>query len=727
MGKKLDFVEVKLDGGSIDGLEGAYSISISSDGKHVYVAGDIDNKIAVFSRSLTDGTLTFIESLAHGTSANSQPQFGGDSVSISPDGTFVYATSFSGDTVTVFSRNAATGQLTQVQARGNSAEILNSLDGVSGIRVSPDGAFAYATSYFSDAIAIFDRDTTTGELAFLNQQKDNVGGVDGLDGASSITFSPDGKFVYVTSDNDNAIAVFSQNETTGLLTFIERQKDGLGGVDGLRDARSLSISPDGKFVYAVGEGDSAITVFSRNSNTGGLTFVETVKDGVNGVDGIDGVYNINISLDGRFVYAAGNNEDAIVMFSRNETTGTLTFVRVRKNNLEGVTGLDGVTNIQISPDGKFFYASGYNDDAISVFSTLNVNTLPTSANSSVTGFEDALYSFKASDFAFADADEGDAFQTLEITSLETAGSLFFDTNANNTEDPGEAVSLGQVIVSANLASLKFRPLANAFGSPYATFGFKVGDGVDFSIDTSVMTINILDQPEFPGGGGTGSGILQFGTAPDPINFKGGRRGERLKGTRAAERIRGTRANDRLIGKGGRDRLIARGGKDIGKGGGGNDLVKGGGSNDRLSGQRGNDKLVGGSGDDLLRGGSGNDRLKGGGGHDILVGQSGADTLIGGGGADLYVFKSVADATDTIIGFQVGQDLVDIRSIFAQSAFAASSRTDQFLQFVKIEQTGANTTISLDQDGIGSGTVFQPLAILTNIEAGTVQSTSFVVA
>jgi 6-phosphogluconolactonase (cycloisomerase 2 family) len=731
MGEKLDFVEVKLDDiGGVNGLDGAYSISISPDGKHVYVAGDIDNRIAVFSRDLTDGTLTFVESLAHGNDNISVPQFGGDSVSVSPDGKTVYATSFSGDAITVFSRNATTGQLTQEQVQTTSSANLNSLDGVSGIRVSLDGKFAYATSYFSDAIAVFSRDTTTGELTFLEQQKDGINGVDGLNGATSVTLSPDEKFVYATSKEDNAIAVFSRNQTTGLLTFVELQKDSFAGVDGLRDARSLSISPDGKFVYAIGEGDDAIAVFSRNAVTGRLTFVEAVRDGVNGVDGIDGVYNINISLDGKFVYTAGNNEDAIVMFSRNETTGKLTFVRVRKTNIDGVSGLDGVTNIQISPDGKFFYASGYNDDAISVFSTLEANTPPTSANRAVTGNEDAIYRFKASDFTFVDPDEGDAFQVLEITSLETRGSLFFDSNGNNIEDVGEAISLGQVIAAANLPSLKFRPTANTFGSSYATFGFKVGDGVDFSTNAYTMTINILDQPEpIPGGGGGGGGsqTLQFGVAPDPINFRGGRRGERLRGTGAADRMGGTKANDKLLGKGGGDRLIAKGGKDIVKGGGGSDIVKGGGSNDRLYGQGGNDTLIGGGGDDLLQGGNGNDTLRGGGGNDVLVGQSGADTLIGGGGIDLHVFNSATDGTDTIIGFQVGQDLIDIRPIFAQNAFAASSRTAQFLQFVKIEQAGANTVISLDRDGGGAGTVFQPLATLTNVAASTVQSTSFVVA
>ena len=38
--------------------------------------------------------------------------------------------------------------------------------------------------------------------------------------------------------------------------------------------------------YVTGNGDDAVAVFSRASSTGALTFVEVQKDGVNGVDGL---------------------------------------------------------------------------------------------------------------------------------------------------------------------------------------------------------------------------------------------------------------------------------------------------------------------------------------------------------------------------------------------------------------------------------------------------------
>ena len=43
----------------------------------------------------------------------------------------------------------------------------------------------------------------------MEVHKDGVGGVDGLDGANSVTMSPDGKHVYTTAQFDDAVAVFS--------------------------------------------------------------------------------------------------------------------------------------------------------------------------------------------------------------------------------------------------------------------------------------------------------------------------------------------------------------------------------------------------------------------------------------------------------------------------------------------------------------------------------------
>ena len=47
----------------------------------------------------------------------------------------------------------------------------------------------------------------------------------------------------------------------GTLTYVEMQKDGVDGVDGLGDPYSVTVSPDGKHVYATSDYDDTIAVF----------------------------------------------------------------------------------------------------------------------------------------------------------------------------------------------------------------------------------------------------------------------------------------------------------------------------------------------------------------------------------------------------------------------------------------------------------------------------------
>jgi DNA-binding beta-propeller fold protein YncE len=134
------------------------------------------------------------------------------------------------------------------------------LTGGYSVTVSPDGRNVYAAGNTDDAVAVFSRDSTTGRLSFRQVLKDGVDGVDGLDGAMSVTVSPDGGQVYAAALDDNAVAVFSRDSTTGDLSFQQVLKDG-GVVEGLAEAYSVTVSPDGRNVYAAGAGDDAVAVF----------------------------------------------------------------------------------------------------------------------------------------------------------------------------------------------------------------------------------------------------------------------------------------------------------------------------------------------------------------------------------------------------------------------------------------------------------------------------------
>src|SRR3989338_4845722 len=209
--------------------------------------------------------------------------------------------------------------------------------------------------------------TTYGTLTFQQVLKDGVNGVDGLYRANSVTVSPDGKSVYAAGIYDDAVAVFQRDLATGRLTFQQVLKDGVNGVDGLGYATSVTVSPDGKSVYAAGDLDNAVAVFQRDLATGRLTFQQVLKDGVNGVDGLDNAFSVTVSPDNKNVYAAGKGDDAVAVFQRDLTNGTLTFQQVLKDGVNGVDGLNGAFSVTVSPDNKNVYAAGALDDAVAVF------------------------------------------------------------------------------------------------------------------------------------------------------------------------------------------------------------------------------------------------------------------------------------------------------------------------------------------------------------------------
>jgi len=104
--------------------------------------------------------------------------------------------------------------------------------------------------------------------------QNGTGSINGMDGAQNVTISPDGAHVYVTGYNNNALAVFNRNSTTGTLSFVEFHQDGVNSVDGLASPYGIKVSPDGRNVYVAGVVDSAIAVFNRNSTDGTLSFIE---------------------------------------------------------------------------------------------------------------------------------------------------------------------------------------------------------------------------------------------------------------------------------------------------------------------------------------------------------------------------------------------------------------------------------------------------------------------
>ncbi|WP_303461978.1 Ig-like domain-containing protein, partial [Shewanella sp. 3_MG-2023] len=114
-------------------------------------------------------------------------------------------------------------------------------------------------------------------------------------------------------------------------------------------------------------------------------------------------------------------------------------------------------------------------------------------------------------------------------------------------------------------------------------------------------------------------------------------------------------------------------------------------NDIIMANASNSSLDGGAGDDVLIGGSGNDLLIGGEGDDLLIGGLGDDLLIGGEGDDTYTWSANDIGTDTISGFDINADKLDLSDLLQ------GEDTDTLTDFLSISFADGNTTITIDAD------------------------------
>lgn len=259
--------------------------------------------------------------------------------------------------------SSARAQWSQVGYVQNGMPFINSIAGVYDMVISADGQWAYTAAYGSSAVTVFPRNTQTGLLSFPPQVfRDGINGVNGIGATRALELSPDGKFLYAAGESDNAIAIFQRNTATGQLAYLDAYSGG-GPLGGLLAVNAMNISGDGKFVYASSEANGTLSTFTRDAATGALSHVETLKSGVPPTNTLDRIRNFTITDDDRFLYAPARDSNAVTQFVRDQATGKLTASQVTG----GAPNFTGPTHITFSPDGLHAYVTAQISDSLSLF------------------------------------------------------------------------------------------------------------------------------------------------------------------------------------------------------------------------------------------------------------------------------------------------------------------------------------------------------------------------
>ncbi len=308
-----------------------------------------------------------------GTATGLTPTLDGTyDVAVSPDGKFVYATGYASDSISVFSRDAS-GALTPVETRTDSSY----LDGAGFVMVTPDGKNVLVAARLANKLTNFERDPVTGKLSLQdtivegNQYACNSGfcTLDGLDGINSLAVSPDGKYVYISASNDNALVVLKRNITTGALSSfitgpivvqVVKAVD-INADPTLQSVRGIALSPDGKTLYTTAFSSDTVAVYGRDGATGMLTFQSKLVQGQatpsGSVDGLNMVRDVIVSPNGAHVYVVAT--DVVASFARDPLSGNLTWLQALHAATDGIPALNVPSSLAISPDGLQVYVSAY--------------------------------------------------------------------------------------------------------------------------------------------------------------------------------------------------------------------------------------------------------------------------------------------------------------------------------------------------------------------------------
>ena len=357
-----------------------------------------------------EGRLTFVEA---------EPRDDLDGVvtaAISPDGKFLYASSWKAGAVVVFTRDAQTGKLEPKQTISDP----DVLGGATTIALSPDGRWAIANAFQTKSVILLGRDAETGELTQADVARDgekevrvefpidvafsrdsrfvyvlddegpgeepegsvltfrvndgklehvatDVGVEKCYAGARGIAVHPDGKTLFIVCRQAGTLVVADCDKETGKTSVRQIIQDEKGDVHGLGGAMGVVASPDGKHVYVSAgrfSGDNAISVF-RLKDDGRLDFVEEFQNGEGEFLGFEGGNHLTVSPDGRNVYAAATRSGSVACFRRDTATGKLSFLETVPDG--GPAAELGATGVTASPDGKFVYVPTEDKKGISVF------------------------------------------------------------------------------------------------------------------------------------------------------------------------------------------------------------------------------------------------------------------------------------------------------------------------------------------------------------------------
>ncbi len=293
-------------------------LCLSPDQRYLYAANELlesdgrpTGRISAFALESNGGTPVLINRVgSHGRA----PCY----MTVSANGKYVLANNYLDGTAVSLPvlENGGLGQPVSIIKQKGSGPVKGRQDAshVHSINLDPQNNFAVIADLGSDQLSVFAFNSRTGQLT--PQEDKTVQTAPGA-GPRHLTFSPDGKRLYVANELNSTVEAYSFNTATGELKRLQTVSTLPGEFKGTNYPADIHISPDGKFLYISNRGHESIAIFSVNSQNGELSLLTT--EPVNG----SWPRNFVITPEGKYLLVANQKSRNLVLFRRDASTGRL--------------------------------------------------------------------------------------------------------------------------------------------------------------------------------------------------------------------------------------------------------------------------------------------------------------------------------------------------------------------------------------------------------------------
>ncbi|KAF2517704.1 lactonase family protein [Flavobacterium foetidum] len=286
-------------------------LSVSADNKFIYAVNENGTKSAIsaFGYDSKSGKLNFL---------NTNESLGADPCHLINDDKNVIVANYSGGSIAVFKKKAngsitTVQQLIQHEGKGPNAARQEKAH-VHMVLFTPDKKFVLVNDLGEDKIFIYKYNPNSkNEILTLKESVQVKSG----SGPRHLTFSKDGKYVYLIQELDATLTTFAYDKS-GSLKEISEVSILPEGFKGATSAAAIKISPDGNFLYASDRGDvNMISVF-KIGKAGNLEKVEQVSTLGKGPR------DFAIDPTGNFLVVGHQYTNDVIIFKRDKITGKLT-------------------------------------------------------------------------------------------------------------------------------------------------------------------------------------------------------------------------------------------------------------------------------------------------------------------------------------------------------------------------------------------------------------------